>query len=406
MNKILLFVIFPLLLLSCYDKTVRLSVITDDLSIIQSVNSFNSKNPDIKADVDYQKIKNGTVKNLTDFLKTLKNKNYDIAVFRLNSSAPLKKNLFANLKSYSRILSAQNDLYYGLFYKYSALNDYKLSLYSVDFPVIITRDESLSGKKLDGSLTVDGFVNVSKKFNVYEPDTRLNRIRLGFTPSLSALDEVDYYFIFNSRIINQNSRYSFDTNESKKAFDFYYNFDKYYNFGNDVRNTYIDRMKNIDKKYYLKDGVDSADFMRISSALSYPGDGYRIYLVDGMKYIGLSQKVTGILEKSRHKRQAGIFIDYLLSFDSQKMIYDETSLKPYFYENINIPVIKNIVQDSKLIGNAAELQNYISGLNAVDFINDRVKNSFFSQFKNMRENFGKIEMPQDGFLENFSKGLN
>jgi hypothetical protein len=395
-----------LFFISCRNEQKIISIVTDDYTVIDIIDKFNSINDDFKIHFDYNKnLSESGIKLVENILK-YKN-SYDLMLFKYNSSTVGLKKYFADLKKYTTTLSKKKETYYNFFYNFLEYNDDIFILYSASFPVIIARKDSIKDNDYSNELDINSLSEYSVLSNIKEDNTRLNKIRLGFSPQLSYLNEIDYYFIFNSSIIKKNNKYSFITEESKQAYNFYNNFDKKFNYGNEIIKIYSERINSIDKNSYLDNKVLSFDLDQINNALCRSKDDYKIYLIKNMKYLGLSQKVGCIFKNSKNKHQAGKFLDYLLNSDSQKLLLDNSISITTLDKYINIPVSKKeVIKQNKLPITGDYLNSYMSNLNAINFYNDKTKKKFFDEFGKSKILLKKNTITENEFLEYFSNKLN
>lgn len=411
MKKIMFFFILILFIFAnCKNQIKTINILTDDISIYEIVDKFNLENNDFKVYVDFY---NKKLEQENIYKYILKNKiiNYDIIIGDNNYDLILDSKHFSKITNYIKSLNKdENNRFYKSFLDFIKKYDGYAILYNINFPLIIARKDSLNkdyeNKK---DLSIEEFPKIASSINQFKPDTHYIETKLGFIPSVSNLNEIDFYLIFNSSLIKKNNKFSFDTQESRSAFKFFNEYDNEYNFGKDETLKYIKKFSNIEKKFFLKQKVISFDFINISNAFSFTNDLYKIFLIKDLKYISLNNKILTILKKSINKKEAAHFIDYLLTNNTQELLLKNTLKKIDYYSYIYIPVIKGIINkldNISIFTKTAELEQYIDKLEYSDFYNNRLQNKFFENYFKIKELINKGSLNEKDFLVNISNELN
>ena len=416
MNKksIFFLYIFSVLFIftGCNKKIKTINILTDDISIYEIADKFNSNNEYIKVFVNYY---NSKVEKENIFKYIIKNKilNSDIIIGEKTSDFIIDPKEFSKITKYSKKISKEeiNNLYSPVIDFIKTHNDYA-TLFNINFPVIIARKDSINKEyKNKGELSIEEFCKMASSINIIKPDKKYTETRLGFIPSISNLNEIDFYFLFDSLIVKDNNKYSFNTSIIKKAFNLFYEYDNDYNFG--IQNTieYLKKNDNIDKKYYLKQKIISFDFINLSNTFIYSKDLYKIFLIKDLKYISTNNKIITIPKKSINKKEAGIFIDYLYDNNVQITLTKNTINKIDYYLYLHIPVKKGLIKKLKLdniifIDSDINLDNYIDKLKYPDFVNNKIQKKFFEKYYNAKELINKGVLNENDLLSYLSKELN
>lgn len=406
---ILIFIILPFLS-GCKNQIKTVNMLSDDISIYEIVDKFNLMNNNFKIYVDYYN-KNTEQENIYRYI--IKNKiiNYDIIIGDNYYDLIIDSEHFSKITNYSKILyKNNNNRFYRSVLDFIKKNGGYAILYTINFPLIIARKDSINKENINkNKISIDEFSTIASYINQLKPDKHFTETRLGFIPSVSNLNEIDYYLIFNSSLIKKNNRYLFDTPEAQNAFNFYTEYDNKYNFGKEETLKYLKKFNNIQKKHYLKQKVISFDFINLTNSYTYPADLYKLFLIKDLKYISLNNKILTILKKSINKKEAAFFIDYLYGYDAQNTLVNETFKKIDYYSYIHIPVVKEIINKMNNIpffDSTMELDQYIDGLGYPDFNNNKLHNKFFEKYFKIKELINKGSLNEKDFLTALSKELN
>ena len=413
MRKTIYLLFIILALNGCKIAKKNINIITDQITLYEFANYFNSKNRDLKVTVDYFDNKNisitGEGSNIFKYVKDNKLNNYDLIIGE-KKDAIINKNEFSKITKHSKILKnkKEKDKLYPVILNYLDNNNELETLYSIDFPVIVARKDSLSENLINENIMdIDTFCETAKSVNQYKQNTQYNDNRIGFSPLISELSEIDYYFIFNSQLEKTKNNYSFNTADTQRAYNFYQGFDDKFNFGTDTTKKYIKLFSNINKNFYLKEKIISFDFINISNAPNYSDDSYKIFLIKNLKKISLKNIIIAIPKTSINKREAGSFIDFLYEYEPQKKLQDEIIKKDDFYSTLHIPPIKNVIKDVKGIDIPFDiLNNYIENLESPNFYNKNIYKLFFEKYYSTKEMVNNGLISEKDFLEYFSKELN
>ena len=416
MNKKVLLIIsifFILLLLTDCSKNIKtINILTDDINVYEIADKFNLNNEGIKVFVDYYNVK---VEKQNIFKYAQKNKiiNFDIIIGEKPGDLIVDSTKYSKITKYSKKLGKEeiNKLYLPVQDFIKKYNNYA-TLYNIDFPVIIARKDNLDKEYINKNLiSIEDFYKIASNVNILKQDKKNTESRFGFIPSISNLNEIDFYFIFDSLIIKNKNKYSFDTPGARKAFNLFYEYDNEYNFGIQETNNYLKKFSNIDKKYYLKQKIISFDFINFSNSLNYQQDLYKIFLIKDLKYLNIKNRIITISKKSINKKEAGIFIDYLYNNDIQTNLIKNSIDKIDYYSYLYIPVIKGLIKDTNLNNiifteTNISLDNYIDNLKYFDFINNKIHKKFFVKYNDTKELINKGVLSKKDLLDHFSQELN
>ena len=184
-------------------------------------------------------------------------------------------------------------------------------------------------------------------------------------------------------------------------------YDDKYNYGLDVTKYYLDKYSNIKKDLYLKQKIISFDFIPISEALNLSRELYKIFLIKDLKLSTLHTKIVSILKSSINKHESGVFIDYLLEYDTQLKLSKNTFKNNDYYSYTHIPVIKGVISDIQEFPIPIDkLEKYIDKLEAIDFKNKKIQKKFFEKYYSSKITLKKDLILEKDFLKYFSEQIN
>lgn len=396
-----IFLVLMVFLINC-SSIKKINILTDDYNLLNIVDKFNSGN-NIKANIDYISSKRLSDKNYDNLFKyAIENKlyNYDIIIGSNNSQTVIDSSRFCNLKSYINFIKKKNGNAFDFVYDYLDKNDYLSLPYRIDFPVILAEEKSLNDKNAY-VISVDGITNLfydNKYFNN-------NLYLFKFLPVMTSLKEIEYYFIFNSEITNINNKFNFSSLQTKKTFEFYNKFYETNKIDKKEAAEYIQRNTKINRDFYLKHKIINIDITLLSKALPNINK-YKMIFFKDLKNCGLNNHTAAIQKSSVNKRDSSAFIDFLMDYNIQKLLY-ERSLSDQISESKFIPVYKNIINSEKLnVNKDFNFDDYINGLKSVNFFNNKLKRKFFNNYNSLKEKLNNGIINDSKFLEYFSDELN
>ena len=409
----IIFIIFILFLFAACSKGVKtINILTDEISVYEAADKFNANHEHMKVFVDYYNSKNEK-ENIFRYIQKNKIINSDIIIGIKPPDLIIDPKKFSKITKFSKKIGKDeiNNLYYPAV---DFINDQKgyATLYNINFPVIIARNDSIPDEYINKEeLSIEDFCNLASSVNILKPDKKLFESRLGFIPSISNLNEIDFYFLFDSSIVKNNNKLSFDTPETRKAFNLYYEYDDKYNFGSKETINYLSKFNNINKKYFLKQKIISFDFINLSNTALYSKKIYKIFLIKNLKYISTKNKIITISKKSINKKEVGMFIDYLYDDDTQITLTKNIMNKIDYYSFLYIPVKKGLIEKLKsdniiFVEPNINLDDYINKLKYVYFINNKIQKKFFEKYNNIKELINKGVMNKKDLLSQLSKEIN
>ena len=401
MKKISCLFLFFLILFSCKNQNSEVYILTNDVIFFELADIYNSRNKDNKVFINFY---NEKQKNIFSFYKDNKKDYYDIVAGYNGYNNEFETKYFYNLKDYYENLTTTD--YFNGFNDYIVKNDYYTIPYDIDFPVIIAKKELLS-QTIKETISIQNFSNLCKNINITRKEENNYIKKIRFSPYSSNMGEIEYFFIFNDKIQVNNNIYFFNNEEMSNYFNFLYKFDDNYNFGLEETKKYFDKYKNIDKKLYLEKDIISFDFIQFSNSLTYQKEKFKILFIENLKHLTLKNKIIAITKNSKYKKQCEDFIRFLVSEEIQKILFEETYSKNYYFENINLPVIKNIISKSqKLDIDVDFLEKYIDNLSYIDFYNERLRSKFFETYNNSKESLHKGVLSEKDLLNVLINGIN
>ena len=230
---------------------------------------------------------------------------------------------------------------------------------------------------------------------------------IGIASALIFQNSLDYFLLFNSSIELNKNNYNFNTKEAIKAYDFYYNFNDKYNQDKDFVKKYLEKFSNIDRNLYLKEDIISFDFCPVSNALFYDKSLLSIILIKDLKYASLKQKVIALNKDSLIKKEAGLFISYLLKYETQKYLFERSFNNPKYYSTRHIPIYPGITGTSGFMpDNLLNLDKYINNLSSFNFHNEKIRKKFLKAYENSIQMLNNGALKESNYLDFISNELN
>jgi hypothetical protein len=385
------FILF--LLFNCKKQDIYLNILTNDLLIYDAADNFNSLDERIQITVDY-------VKDSNVFSYYLNNKpnNYDIIIGGYYPDLILDSDNFIKLNG---VINDKN-ITPGFVKDYYDKFKGNSIPYSIDFPVIVARKDSVPKEYFADELAIQDFINLSRKSNSIRKYYNSEITKIGFSPLLSSAQDIDFFFIFNSKLTRRSGRIEFEGKEIEKAFNFINNFDNDFNFGIEASKNYFSSHKKIDKNLFLEKKILSFDFVPFSKALTF-NDGYMIFLIKDLDFVSLKNKMAAVSNKSFYKTESIEFIKYILSKNTQKMFFDETNSKKYFFLEVHVPIYPELISSN--FSNDV-LDNYINNLQFSDFIDNNTQKRFFKSYYTALDQLNKGLISDKEFIVTLNHGLN
>lgn len=401
----LTFLAILILLTGCGSAGNIINILTDDISLLEIKNHFNSKTDNLNINIDFY---NKDDLSIFSASKIFKNSNYDILVGKIDPTIILKKSYFSKIHHYTKSINNKNTELYALINDFSLkYNDLAIP-YSIEIPVIICHKDSIPSDNTSDVIdlkTFSKYASLSNK-NIIN---NYNKIELGFIPTVSMTSEIEYYFIFNSFLEKKNGKITFESSNSKKAFNFIKYFDIKYNYGSENTENYLKRYINIDKKHHLEKGIIKYDIVPLSYALKMhllEPNKYKIFFIKGLMHASFNNKAAAILRSSLKKDKAGVFIEYLLSEEAQSILLKSTFEKYYYYDSIQVPVTKNTFNIVENLPISIQLfEDHINKLEHIDFINSKIQKRFFQNYNMTIDLINKGIIQESDFLNHFSNSL-
>ena len=396
-------IILLLLFFNCKNKPRVINILTDDIALYEVVDCFNAAHENIKVSINYLNNKEINEKNIFKYVKVNRIVNYDMIIGNINPQIIIDSKYFCKIKKYSKQFK-KNKSFFPL------VNDYLMKYsgyavpYSINFPVIIARKDSIPKDITNDEIDIQTFSEYATSIN---KNKKNKKIKLGFIPCVSEMSELDFFFIFNSYLIKKNNKYSFNTPNSQNAIEFYHKYDEKYNYGNDITEYYLKKYNNINKKFYLKQNIISFDFISISNALALSLELYKIFFINDLKLAGLNNKIVSILKTSIHKKESGIFIDYLFDYNTQLKLSEKTLKQNNYYSHRHIPVIKGLISNvQKFPIPVDKFEEYINKLEHIYFYNNKIQKIFFKKYFLTKKMINKELISEKDFLDYFSEQIN
>lgn len=388
MKKILFLLFLLFLFFNCSKNNIKiLNILTDDILLYELVDNFNLNSNYIKVKLDYI---NNSEENIFKFVQDNQIKSYDIIAGYYFPDTIIDSNNYSEID-----ISFENKDIFNYIKESYKKNKFYFS-YSIDFPVIVLRKEKIKNSTAN-EISIEDFIKLSQNNN--SKKDKFYETRISFSPLLSEFFYPQYYFIFN--ILDKKSNlFYFDEDNLKKSFVFSTNFDNKYNYGIDFTKKYLDKYRNIEKRFFLNKGIIFFDFKNFSETFDIDKNNFSISLIKEMKYPSLKEKVIAIRKNSLLKKEALFFVKYLIEKDSQKRL-NNVSLN---FTKKHIPIYKDLLKQD-IIDNEIII-HHIDDFKSIEFYNKKSQYNFFQIIKKIHESEEFLNMSEEKFISYFFDKIN
>jgi hypothetical protein len=389
-----------------FTNSGNIKILTDDPLIFEAADDFNAQSKNIKASVEYFNVRNEDESRKNVFKYFEDNKflnNYDLAAGNFNPE------ILSNIKIFYDVKIGNKNKIFGSAKDFIDKHEERIVPYSISFPVIAAAKESIAEDLVNkDEISLYEFARFAKNNKWKDIDSQTSKINIFFTPLASSLKELDYLFITGGSIFFRKKEKIFlSENSAMISFGFYFNFDEYYNFGKDAAKKYLERYNNIEREYYLKQKIISADIIPVNEILKYPDDVYKIFFISGLKTLSLYTKAAAIPKSSIKKESALIFLEYLLSEKIQKKLFYSSLNDSDFVNNINMPVLKKVLEKSAFKKmDIDKIEKYSDNLKYPEFYSWKFEKKFFQKYFMLKDYLSKGTIDEKDFVKKLAEELN
>lgn len=387
-----------LLFTGCFKQTaIPVQLITDDIALLDIVDRYNAYTDSNRIVVTYIPPEELTASSIFEHVAN-SGITYDVIAGTYFPGVPLKNVDAAILPSYTINASP---LFFSFFYDFMTKNLNMGVPYALDFPVFIAKgkkDELQTG----GRISLAEFRELATAVNE-KSEKRVEKV--GFIPSLAGINELDFYFLFNSKLSKNDKQLSFISKSSTQAFDYFHLFNGP-DFSEEELEAYLERFKKMDKKYYFKEDVVSFDITYFSGITEKTREQDTISLIKSLKYIGLNNKIISVSNKSAVKKPSIKFINFLLEEKQQHRLLTASYSSPSVYNKVHMPVRKYVLMKERdFIISPLVLEEYIDNLEYITFHDPLTQETFFNAYFYSQSMVQKELIDKKTFLTFFSDQL-
>lgn len=377
----LLMILFSIL--SCRKQERVLTVLSDDIFILDVAALFQAENPNFTVQVTLtEKSKAGVFSN------TKKNETvrYDLIVGEYFPYEPFSASRFAKTELYD----SQN--FYSFEFDFYQKTKEAAVMYSYDFPVIV----GLRGKdNLPDSISWDEF----QKISLSESHTENEKEKFAFIPQMTNFPEMEFYFIGQDLYSFQDGKYVFSIDGINNQFQRYHFFNQAI-ADERVIYRYIRKNEKSDAEFYICNEIQRYDIQYLSEAKTLPEEKYKIHFISDNSTLSLKQNVAAVNKFSFSKKEAAMFINFLLSYKIQDYLYKESStlMQTLAYKNIHFPVIPGIMDDNTTDG-------YVSNLKYSCFGDEKQHQKFMNVYNTTMDLISKDRLKKEDFADFINKQI-
>lgn len=379
----LIFLAFVFLFPSCKKQEKILTVLSDDIFMLDIASLFQAKNSDFTVQVTL------TEKNKAGIFSGAKKNEavrYDLIVGEYLPYEPLSTSRFSKIK-----LNDNTDFFPFEIDFYQKTKEVGV-IYSYDFPVIIGMTEN---DNLPDSVTMDEFQEIAlKEFKI-----KNNEEEFAFVPQMTGFPEIEFYFMGQNLYSVHEGKSVFSVDGVNKQFQRYHFFNQ--TIADDTQiHRYMRKSEKVDSNFYIHNGIQRYDFRYFSEAKALSKEKYKIHFINGSSTLAMKQNVVAVNKLSFSKKEAEIFVNFLLSSEIQEYLYSESSLptQALAYKNIHFPVISGIIND-------ATTDDYVSTLKYPNFGDEKQHQKFMNIYHATMDLIAKDRLKKEDFADFINKQI-
>ena len=378
-----IFLISILFVFSCKKQEKILTVLSDDIFMLDVAMLFQEKNPDFTVQVAL------TEKNKSGIFSATKKSEasrYDLIAGEYFPDEPLSSSRFAKIELYD------NQDFYPFEKDFYQKTKEIGVIYSYDFPVIVGINEKDS---LSDFITMDEF----QKIAVEESNVENGEEEFAFIPQMTGFPEMEFYFVGQNLYFQNNGKSIFSIDGVNTQFQRYHFFNQAI-AEESLISTYMRKSEKVDSYFYIHNGIQRYDFQYFSQAKVLSDEKYKIHFISDSSTLSLKQNVISVNKFSFSKKGAEIFINFLLSPEIQEYLYKESSSESQAltYKNIHFPVISGIVDDNTT-------DNYVNRLRYPNFGDEKQHLKFMNIYHTTMDLIAKDRLKKEDFADFINKQI-
>lgn len=370
-------------ILSCKKQEQVLTVLSDDIFMLDVAALFQTENPNFTVQVTL------TEKSETGVFSSAKKNEvvrYDLIAGEYFPYEPLSSSRFSKTELYDN-----RNFHYFEFDFYRKTKEIG-AIYSYDFPVIV----GLRGKdNLPDSVSWDEF----QKISLSESHTENGEEEFAFVPQMTTFPEMEFYFIGQDLYSFQDGKYVFSIDGVNGRFQRYHFFNQTIADESAI-NRYIRKNKKLDAEFYICNEIQHYDIRYLSEAKTLSDEKYKIHFISDNSTLSLKQNVIAVNKFSFSKKGAAAFVNFLLSYEIQEYLYRESSalMQALAYKNIHFPVISGIIDDNTT-------DSYISSLRYSYFGDEKQHQKFMNVYHTTMDLISKDRLKKEDFADFINKQI-
>ena len=382
-NFVVIFLMFAFLVLSCKKQEKILTMLTDDIFMLDVATLFQAKNSDFKVQVTLIEknkvgIFSGTKKNETA--------RYDLIAGEYFPYEPLSSSRF------SKIELDDNQNFYPFEKDFHQKTKEIGVIYSYDFPVIV----GIKGKdELPDFISLDDF----QKKALEESHAENGEEEFVFVPQMTGFPEIEFYFMGQDLYSIADGKNVFSISGINKQFQCYHFFNQTIAEDSQIHR-YMRKNEKVDSDFYIHNGILRYDFRYFSEAKTLSEEKYKIHFISDNSTLSLKQNVIALNKLSFSKKEAMIFVNFLLSPENQEYLYKEsTSLRQALaYKNIHFPVVSGIMND-------VTTDNYVNDLKYSNLGDEKQLQKFMNIYHTTMDLIAKDRLKKEDFADFINKQI-
>lgn len=369
--------------LSCRKQERVLTVLTDDIFMLDVAALFQAESPNFTVQVTL------TEKSETGVFSSAKKNEtvrYDLIAGEYFPYEPLSSARFSKTELYDN-----QDFHYFVFDFYRKTKEIGV-MYSYDFPVIV----GVTGKdNLPDSVSWDEF----QKISLSESHAENGEEEFAFVPQMTGFPEMEFYFIGQDLYSLQDGKYVFSVDGVSNRFQRYHFFNQAIADENAI-NRYIRKNKKLEAEFYIRNEIQRYDIQYVSEAKTLPDEKYKLHFISDNSTLSLKQNVVAVNKFSFSKKGAAAFVNFLLSYKIQEYLYRESSAlkQALAYKNIHFPVISGIIDDNTT-------DRYASNLRYSYFGDEKQHQKFMNVYHTTMDLISKDRLKKEDFADFINKQI-
>lgn len=368
---------------SCKKQEKVLTVLSDDIFMLDVAMLFQEKNPDFTVQVTLtEKNKSGIFSGI----KKSEASRYDLIAGEYFPDEPLSSSRF------SKIELSDNPDFFSFEKDFYQKTKEVAVMYSYDFPVIVGIKEK---DILNDFITMDEF----QKITLEESKVENGEEEFAFIPQMTAFPEMEFYFMGQNLYSQNNGKLSFSIDGVNAQFQRYHFFNQTIADESSIY-AYMRKNEKVDSYFYIHNGIQRYDFQYFSQAKTLSDEKYKIHFISDNSTLSLKQNVIAVNKLSFSKKEAEVFVNFLLSPAIQEYLYKESSSESQAlaYKNIHFPVISGITGDSTT-------DNYVGELRYSNFGDEKQHLKFMNIYQTTMDLIAKDRLKKEDFADFINKQI-